>query len=97
MSLGLLSFPNPRLQLENNIRILRPHCINLTQQQRLQIQQLCNERLPPRPPEPEPPLKVENNNELEAVMEIEEVVRVQEEEQQYKQLQPCQFTRHYRN
>jgi hypothetical protein len=30
-------------------------------------------------------------------MEIEELVREQEEEQQYEQLQPYQLTRHYGN
>ncbi len=53
ISLGLPRFPNPILQLEqDNVRVLRPRCGNLTPQQHLQIQQLCHERQPP-PPLPE--------------------------------------------
>jgi hypothetical protein len=73
LSLGLARHPNPRLQIqENNRRILCPHGVNLTPQQRNQIQLLCNERLPLPPPEPEPPLIDENDNELEEEIEIEQ-------------------------
>jgi hypothetical protein len=51
LSLALPRFPNPRLQMEQgNVRILPPHCGNLTPQQQLQIQHLCHERQPPPPP-----------------------------------------------
>ena len=99
ISLGLARYPNPRLQIQdNNIRIPPPHGINLTPEQRFQIQLLCDERLPPHP-EIEPPLIDEDDNELEDEVEMEQQAEQNagEVEEQRQHLQPYQRTIYYQN
>ncbi len=106
ISLGLPRFSNPRLQLQQgNIRVLCPHCGNLTPQQCLQIQQLRDEwQPPPSPPELEPPLFLDKDNNviindvngiiiiINDVIDKEAVMEVEEEEEQVRNQMAYQNT-----
>ena len=87
--IGRPRHPNPKMQMrDNTIRVLRPRRGHPTPQHRTQIQQLCDERLPPQR-ELEPPLidEVVNDNEQgfvadEVLVEAELLEREEQDEEE---------------
>jgi hypothetical protein len=102
--IGRPKHPNPKTQItDNTIRLLHPHHGHLTPQQCTQIQQLCDERLPP-PPELEPPLigeDVDDNEQGlvadEIVVEAELLEHDQEQDEEEEHRLPHQLTHYYNN